>query len=194
MSSTSRPPQARRCTRSCTAIFISVTAPVYRLEPFPASPKPVSRDQAARQPCTLLAAESQVVGFAGRAGELSELAQWRDEPAPGVSVMLVHGPGGQGKTRLAAKFAADSLAGGWTVWAAHHLSDPTGATAVAPGDSGQSLLVIVEYAERWPADDLQLLMQNPVLRRPSRSRVLLVTRPSGPMVARPAAPAAQGGY
>jgi len=153
---------------------------VYRLEPFPASPKPVSRDRAARQPCTLLAAESQVVGFAGRAGELSELARWRDAPAPGVSVMLVHGPGGQGKTRLAARFAADSAAGGWTVWAAHHLSDPTGATAVVPGDSGQSLLVIVEYAERWPADDLQLLMQNPVLRRPSRARVLLVTRPSGP--------------
>jgi tetratricopeptide (TPR) repeat protein len=154
--------------------------PVYRIEPFPASPRPVSHERAARQPSVLLAADSQVVDFAGRSEELDELVRWRDSPAPGVSVMLVHGPGGQGKTRLAARFAADSAVGGWTVWAAHHLSDPTAATAVAPGDGGQSLLVVVEYAERWPADDLQLLIQNPILRRPYRSRVLLVTRPSGP--------------
>ena len=154
--------------------------PVYRLEPYPVRPRVVSPDRAARQPSALLAAESQVVGFAGRREELAELAQWRDASVPGVSVMLVHGPGGQGKTRLAAQFAADSADGGWTVWAAHHLSDPTAATVVAPGYSGQALVVVVEYAERWPADDLQLLIQNPVLHRPVRTRVLLVARPSGP--------------
>jgi hypothetical protein len=154
--------------------------PLYRLEPFPAGTRAVSRERATRQPCMLLAAESQVVGFVGRQEELAELARWRDALVPGVSVMLVHGPGGQGKTRLAAQFAADSADGGWTVWAAHHLSDPTAATVVAPGDSGQALVVIVEYAERWPADDLQRLIQNPVLHRPARTRVLLVARPSGP--------------
>lgn len=38
-------------------IHIGNAWPVYRLEPFPTRPKPVSRDRAMRQPCILLAAE-----------------------------------------------------------------------------------------------------------------------------------------
>ncbi|NEC92614.1 ATP-binding protein [Streptomyces sp. SID12501] len=153
--------------------------PVYRVEPFPASPPPLTADEAAARPSRLLAAECEVIGFTGRRDELAELAAWRNDEDRGLSVKLVHGPGGQGKTRLAARFAADSAEQGWTVWAAHHLSDPTSLTTVAPGDSSPRLVVIVEYADRWPTDDLQLLLGNAMLRHPERTRVLLVARPAG---------------
>lgn len=152
--------------------------PVYRFELFPLVPRSVDGVRARRQPSRLLAAESRVVPFTGRSGELSQLAAWRDDPAPGVSVLLVHGPGGQGKTRLAGEFAVESAEQGWTAWAGHHVSDPTAQLVVAPGETGSALVVVVEYAERWPADDLQLLLQNPLLRRPQRARVMLVSRPA----------------
>jgi hypothetical protein len=65
-----------------------------------------------------LAARHEVVDFTGRDAELTELAGWRDDPEPGSAVRLVHGPDGQGKTRLAAQFAGLSVALGWTVGAA----------------------------------------------------------------------------
>ena len=152
--------------------------PVYRFELFPLESRPVNQDSARLQPSRLLAAESRIVPFSGRSDELARLASWRDDPAPGVSVMLVHGPGGQGKSRLAAQFAVDSAKLGWTAWSGLHVSDPTTQLVVAPGDTGASLLVVVEYAERWPTDDLQLLLQNSLLRRPQHCRVLLVSRPA----------------
>ena len=154
--------------------------PVYQVTPFPMEARRISPAQARRQPSRLLAAESQVVKFAGREQELADLVSWRDDLAPGVSVMLMHGPGGQGKTRLAARFAANSADAGWTAWAAHHVSDPTAQHVVAPGDPGRDLVLIVDYADRWPVDDLQLLLDNPLLRRPQRARVLLIARQAGP--------------
>jgi tetratricopeptide (TPR) repeat protein len=153
--------------------------PVYQVEKFPLSAEPVPLDRARDQPSRLLAADAQVVPFSGRAAELAQLAAWRDASEPGVSVMLMHAPGGQGKTRLAARFAADSAAAGWTAWAAHHLSDPTGQHVVVPGDPGRALVLIIDYADRWPVDDLLLLLDNALLRRPERTRVLLVSRPAG---------------
>jgi tetratricopeptide (TPR) repeat protein len=157
-------------------IHIRHSHPIYRLDEFPLTPRAVDGDRARRQPSRLLNVESQVVPFSGRADELRRLAAWRDGPTSGLSVLLMHGPGGQGKSRLAARFAVDSHHAGWTVWAAHHVSDPTAALVVAPGATGRALLVVVEYAERWPMDDLQLLLQNPILRRPERARVLLISR------------------
>jgi tetratricopeptide (TPR) repeat protein len=154
--------------------------PVYQIRPFPAEPRPISRDEAVQQPSRLLAAERQVVPFTGRDHELAVLASWRDDPAPGVSVMLLHGPGGQGKTRLATRFAADCVTEGWTAWTGHHLSDPVAQQVAAPGDPGRDLVLIVDYADRWPVDDLLLLLTNPLLRRPQRARVLLLARTAGP--------------
>ncbi|TVY99986.1 ATP-binding protein [Trebonia kvetii] len=152
--------------------------PVYRFEQYPLNARPVKREEAERQPSRLLAAESRVVPFAAREHELAWLTAWRDDSTPGISVVLIHGPGGQGKTRLVGQFAVDSADQGWTVWASHHVSDPTAQLVVAPGDAGSQLILVVEYAERWPTDDLQLLLQNPLLRRPRRVRVLLVSRPA----------------
>jgi len=153
--------------------------PVYRVMPFPLQAAPVPSERMEEQPSRLLAAESRVVRFLGREPELAELATWRDDPAPGVSVMLIHAPGGQGKTRLAAQFAVDSAQAAWATWTAHHLGDPTAQHVVAPGDTGRALVLTVDYADRWPLDDLLLLLNNPLLRRPLRSRVLLVARAAG---------------
>src|SRR5262249_32619180 len=140
--------------------------PIYRFEPFPLQPRPVELGRARRQPSRLLAAQNRLITFAGRKRELAELAGWRDSADAAMSVLLLHRPGGEGRTRRAAEFAVRSAAAGWTVWAGHHVSDPTPERVVAPGEPGSGLLVIVEYAERWPAEDLQLLLRNPVLRRP----------------------------
>ncbi|QQQ77573.1 ATP-binding protein [Saccharothrix sp. 6-C] len=58
-------------------------------------------------PVELLDPRYEVVPFHGRVDELAELARWR-EGDEARSVLLLHGPAGVGKTRLARHFAADS--------------------------------------------------------------------------------------
>ncbi|MFL6052310.1 MAG: hypothetical protein ACJ72W_05235 [Actinoallomurus sp.] len=55
----------------------------------------------------MLNAQFQVVDYRGRTAERAELANSRDN-GPRLSAVWLHGPGGQGKTRLAAEFAAES--------------------------------------------------------------------------------------
>ncbi|MEV0629687.1 tetratricopeptide repeat protein [Nonomuraea wenchangensis] len=155
--------------------------PAYRIEDFPAEPRPVRPARARAQPSLLLRAGSQVVPFTGRQEDLRTLTGWRDdEAAPGLGVRLLHGPGGQGKTRLAARFAELSRQAGWRVWQAS--TNPPGAvraSAVAGADArGAGLLLVVDYAERWPVPALYELLQEPVLRA-GRVRVLLLARPAG---------------
>jgi hypothetical protein len=133
-------------------------------------------------PSELLAARRQIVEFTGRQAELERLVEWRDEQV-GWAVQLLHGPGGQGKSRLAARFAEVSAAAGWTVVTARHES-----TAVAAGavdgrlpDGARGLLLVVDYAERWPLTHLLALLRDPLLQaEPGRAvRVLLLARPAG---------------
>ncbi|MFD0203205.1 MULTISPECIES: tetratricopeptide repeat protein [Saccharothrix] len=58
-------------------------------------------------PGELLDPRYEVVSFHGRVEELAELERWRDGDAA-ASVLLLHGPAGVGKTRLARQFAAGS--------------------------------------------------------------------------------------
>jgi len=90
--------------------------PAYELAPFPVE-APAPPRSVGEAPSRLLSARYRLVPFAGRDDELADLAGWRDDGAS-MAVRLVHGPGGQGKTRLAARFAASSAAAGWAVWAA----------------------------------------------------------------------------
>ncbi|MGW2150773.1 tetratricopeptide repeat protein [Nonomuraea bangladeshensis] len=155
--------------------------PAYRIEDFPAEPRPVRPARVRAQPSLLLRAGSRVVPFTGRREDLRKLAGWRDdEDAPGLGVRLLHGPGGQGKSRLAARFAELSRQAGWRVWQAS--TNPpgagrTGAVAEA-GEHGPGLLLVVDYAERWPVPALYELLQEPVLHA-GRVRVLLLARPAG---------------
>lgn len=135
------------------------------------------------QPSQLLLARHEVVPFTGRADELTALERWRDgktlDGRPIVaSVALLHGGGGQGKTRLAAELARrTAAAGGWKVWQAVRTGTIT-ADAPHPKKSalGRNALVVVDYAERWPAPELDSLMGKLSARRGARLRVLLIAR------------------
>ncbi|MEU4508219.1 tetratricopeptide repeat protein [Nonomuraea wenchangensis] len=155
--------------------------PAYRIEDFPTAPRPVRPARVRAQPSLLLRAGSRVVPFTGRQEDLRTLTGWRDdEDAPGLGLRLLHGPGGQGKTRLAARFAELSRQAGWRVWQAS--ANPPGAVragAVAEAAArGAGLLLVVDYAERWPVPALYELLQEPALRA-GRVRVLLLARPAG---------------
>ncbi|RKT56542.1 hypothetical protein [Saccharothrix australiensis] len=143
--------------------------PPFRVDPWRAAPAPLPGDPA-RQPSLLLGAAGEVVPFGGRDDELRELAAWRDA-TPGLSVLLLHGPGGQGKTRLAARFAALSADAGWSVFAAR---DSPGPPTSPEGD----VLVVVDYADRWPYRHLTALVER-LAEGAGRARVLLVARTAG---------------
>ncbi|WP_424888249.1 tetratricopeptide repeat protein [Streptomyces sp. XH2] len=162
---------------------VSVTggeSPLYRVDAFPSAPARLTVEEARAQPARLLLARQGVVPFTGRSAELARLAEWRDG-APSVSVLLLHGPGGQGKTRLAARFATLSCEAGWDVLQARHASDPApvGSAACRRDAAGTGVLMVADYAERWPVTDLLELMQDAARQEGRPARVLLVARPAG---------------
>ncbi|MEU7476543.1 tetratricopeptide repeat protein [Lentzea sp. NPDC042327] len=155
-------------------VTVTGTPPAHRLEPFSFVPA-VDPARLAHQPSRLLDARSQVVPFSGRDDELAALARWRDTAVAPMSALLVHGPGGQGKTRLAARFAEVSASAGWEVALARHASEAAWSGATFEPRSPGGLLVVVDYADRWPHLELvALLRELGQVGRPVR--VLLVGR------------------
>ncbi|TWV56357.1 tetratricopeptide repeat protein [Streptomyces misionensis] len=159
--------------------YIYRSAPPYRVEPYPLDAGTVPPGLR-RVPSRLLTARHRLVPFAPRP-ELDLLEAWRDDATPGLTVRLLHGEGGQGKTRLAAEFAARSAGAGWTVAQARHRSEVASAgggdetlTVRAPG-----LVIVVDYAERWPLSDLITLIRQHGAAARDRLRVLLLSRPAG---------------
>ncbi|MFF0473352.1 tetratricopeptide repeat protein [Streptomyces sp. NPDC004284] len=160
--------------------YIYRGTPPYRVEPFPLTAPAAAPAALARVPSRLLTARHQIVPFIPRP-ELALLEAWRDGEPPGLSVRLVHAEGGTGKTRLAAEFAARSAGAGWAVALARHRSE-----AASAGDGDQTLTVrapglvlIVDYAERWPLEDLITLVRQHRDAARDKLRVLLLARPTG---------------
>lgn len=130
-------------------------------------------------PSRMLNARFAVVEFTGRQGELADLHRWcRDGPR--LAARWLHGPGGQGKSRLAARFAAEAVDAGWKVITATH---GPGSVLPPPGsqdlraDGAAGVLLIVDYADRWPQTHLAWLLSNALLHRSGvRARVLLLAR------------------
>ena len=151
----------------------------FRFEPFAPAAEHLSVAQAREMPSKLLRAGYETVPFVGREPELAELSAWRDEGLL-CSVRLIHGPGGQGKTRLLAAFSQACAAGGWVVWQARLTSDSPLADDAELGslDTAPGLLVMVDYAERWPVEDLLKLLQT-ALRSGCRARVVFAARLAG---------------
>jgi tetratricopeptide (TPR) repeat protein len=141
--------------------------------------RPADRGWLRELPSRMLNARRAVVSFTGRDGELAQLRQWRDR-GPRLAVRWLHGPGGQGKTRLAAQLAAVSAAAGWKVIAAFHGPD---ADPIEPGSQDMrlvgaaGLLVIVDYADRWLLTNLTWLFKNSLLHKTGvKTRVLMIAR------------------
>ncbi|MEU2392270.1 tetratricopeptide repeat protein [Streptomyces sp. NPDC007369] len=152
--------------------------PLYVLEEW--HPAPQTDPEFLRElPSRMLNARFAVVEFTGREGELADLHRWcRDGPR--LAARWLHGPGGQGKSRLAARFAAEAVDAGWKVVTATH---GPGSVLPPPGsqdlraDGAAGILLIVDYADRWPQTHLAWLLSNALLHRSGvRARVLLLAR------------------
>lgn len=133
------------------------------------------------QPSRMLNARYRLVDFTGRERERAELAAWRDTPGPRLSATWLHGPGGHGKSRLADEFAAESAAAGWKVVTATHgpgavLDTGRGNSADLRPDGTRGLLLVVDYADRWPVSHLTWLFSNRLLTGPLPTRLLLLAR------------------
>ncbi|MFG2091884.1 tetratricopeptide repeat protein [Spirillospora sp. NPDC048824] len=126
------------------------------------------------QPSRLLGARSQVVPFVGRQTELRRLGEWRDADGH-LSVLLLHGPGGQGKTRLACEFAERSRDRRWQVLQAGTLPTHRGEPSVPEVDT-VGVLLVVDYADRWALSELERLLSDPALQQERPTRVLLIGR------------------
>nr|WP_221382465.1 tetratricopeptide repeat protein [Actinoplanes polyasparticus] len=135
-----------------------------------------------RQPSMLLTARRQAIDFTGRSAELTALGQWQDDPGV-CRAWAWHGPGGQGKTRLAQQLGRQSAAAGWRVAVAGHRDAAPPDVAVKPLGTPRRwlpagrrpLLLLVDYAERWPVHDLLRLLADCRSRAP-KVRVLLLAR------------------
>ncbi|MEU8437113.1 tetratricopeptide repeat protein [Streptomyces sp. NPDC029216] len=130
------------------------------------------------QPSRMLDARLEVVDFTSREGELADLIDWRDSPAR-LAVRWLHGAGGQGKTRLAARFAAECEETGWLVVHAVHGTDthpPAEGSQDMRVRGHRGVLLLVDYADRWPMGHLNWLFRNGLLRQSVSVRVLLLAR------------------
>jgi hypothetical protein len=130
-------------------------------------------------PSRMLNARFAVVNFTGRQDELARLREWRNA-GPRLAVQWHHAPGGTGKTRLAAQFAAESTAAGWKVVTAIRgpgsILPELPSQDVRPGDAA-GLLFIVDYADQWPLTHLATLLSNPLFAQSGlRTRILLLAR------------------
>lgn len=132
----------------------------------PVVPAPVT----GTSPSQLLNAEHKVVTFHGREAELAGLAAWRDG-GDRLAARWLHGPGGQGKTRLAARFAEVSEGAGWQV-----LKRDQGNTSPLKKNGRGPLLLVVDYADRLPWTALLALLRDPLLTTSLPTRVLLLAR------------------
>ncbi|MEO6086155.1 MAG: tetratricopeptide repeat protein, partial [Umezawaea sp.] len=152
--------------------------PLYLLENWHAAP-PADPQFLMDLPSRMLNARFAVVGFTGRERETLELNEWCNR-GPRRATRLLHAPGGQGKTRLADRLAQQCRDAGWKVTTATlgpgSVLPPPGSQDLSTGDA-PGLLMLVDYADRWPLSHLAWLFSNALLHRDTLLiRVLLIAR------------------
>jgi tetratricopeptide (TPR) repeat protein len=161
-------------------IIYEAEAP-YRLSAWPSVTPEMSLAQVRHQPSQLLRASHAVVPFTGREAELRNLCAWRDDPNhPSLAVRLIHGPGGQGKSRLAGHAARAWAPEGWVVLQAHDRRDRSAPVQEVPRIADAAgVLLVIDYAERWTIGDLLSLLRDTAIDAEMPIRVLLLARPAG---------------
>ena len=152
--------------------------PLYVLENY-LRPADVDSRWLRELPSRMLSSRNAVVGFTGRGGELDDLRNWSRDGSR-MAARWLYAPGGQGKTRLAARIAEELADGGWRVVTATHglgaVLPPPGSQDMRLGDAA-GLLLIVDYADRWPLTHLTWLLSNSLLHQTAMlTRVLLLGR------------------
>ncbi|MGW4807640.1 tetratricopeptide repeat protein, partial [Kitasatospora sp. NPDC004272] len=135
---------------------------------------PADRTAPFRSPAVLLHARRQTVPFRGREDLLAPLLDWTGRP--GFGAHLLHGPGGQGKTRLAQHLADAAAERTQVLWL--DAGAPPGELAVLAGTT-RPLLVVVDYAETRAPQLLALLDAAHRHRGPHPFKLLLLARTAG---------------
>ncbi|MEV7275460.1 trypsin-like peptidase domain-containing protein [Streptomyces sp. NPDC093111] len=165
--------------------------------------EPAGPERDLRSPAMLLRADVAATPFRGRAAEWRQLSDWclgerrgglsaRPPAEPGgLSVRVLTGPGGQGKSRLARELVdtvaltpgwvsgllrSDLAADGWQG------GGPSGAAEALEGlaDCARDLLLVVDYAESRPHWIRRLVERlRPAAAAGRTVRLLLVARSSG---------------
>ncbi|MEO3978270.1 tetratricopeptide repeat protein [Streptomyces sp. CAU 1734] len=143
--------------------IVLVTGTPYRLTPWPAVPELLTWVDARTQPSRLLKAGNGVVPFRRREAEMDAFHTWR-LTGGAIRIQLIHGGGGQGKTRFADEVARRSMERGWGVWSAPALrrTDASGVfTGPTPAElsGARGMLVVVDYADRYDTDALTTLLE-----------------------------------
>ncbi|WP_203687445.1 tetratricopeptide repeat protein [Streptomyces sp. SID14515] len=157
-------------------LSILLERPSFRLELLSPAQSPGPPTSVRHQPSYLLHPGNRVVPYSPPIADLRALTVWRDGPES-LSVLLLHGPGGQGKTRTAQHFASRTAADGWSVAQARDLTTPVPALPLARGEIGEQLLIVVDYAERWRYTSLlEMLASVRSAGRDHTVRVLLLAR------------------
>ncbi|WP_073816182.1 tetratricopeptide repeat protein [Kitasatospora sp. CB01950] len=133
-------------------------------------------------PSALLRPERETVGFHGRQDLLADLVDWCQEDE--VEALLLHGPGGQGKTRLVRELARQLVTpsdgadhGPWaSVWLRSD-EQLTAADLALLQQTPRRMLVVLDYAE----NRLQQVGQLLAVTRPRELpfKVVLIARTDG---------------
>ncbi len=127
-------------------------------------------------PSALLRAEYEVVPFAYRGPELDQLRDWANSQLS-VSTLLVTGPGGQGKTRLARQLCAELREQGWVTGILARDVSPETLRRVC--QLGVRMLLVIDYAEG--RTDQAIAAVKAFASRPDQAsaRLLLLSRSAG---------------
>jgi hypothetical protein len=130
-------------------------------------------------PASLLHPDAQAVGFHGRASTERRLRRWCTGPER-VSVRLITGRGGAGKTRLGREFAAALRADGWAAGFLEEGATPSDLEVLRRAES--SVLLVIDYAESRVGQIRGLMAAAQVPARlgdPPALRILLLARDVG---------------